>query len=367
MFANVRSSAMCILFVRFKKERCGKNLHHLDLSGCLYITDLALQTLSSAMGHIPCHMTEDEGQLAASDGHMTFIDKETTNKDDVCADCKENQKIQVYGSWKQRKANPWRETCEAGQNVGPYLKHANGERMRCTGSNQNGCNVSLDECQKNNDCLQRRCDARNDRNVGLVEHGCMTNRKVNGRRCCYSNSGDDTNVPKYTDDADYESEVDETHDQRFDNGNTEIQDMSWIKQGEDHKSETSEACDVDISLQKNASDKIRCRNQISGECRNDRKKMKNMSDYGEIYTSAQEEDMPADYNAEQSFLPEYILLCELNAETDVYTKTNSVDEVDDSELETIGRRSKGKDKFSSRCLEYLSLSGCYQITNDGLK
>lgn len=319
------------------------------------------------MGHIPCHMTDDEGQLTDhqmdSESHMTVICKESTKEDEVCADCKENRKNEVCDSWKQRKAgNPCRET---GQKVGPCLNHANEERMSCMDNKQNGYNVSPDECQKTNDCLQRRCDAktRNDRKAELLEHGCKTDRQVNGRRCCYSNSGDDTNIPKYNHDASYGSKVDQIHDQKFDSGNTDTQDRSWIKQGEGHKGERSEA--IDRSLQKSAIDQIQCTSQISGECRNEN--IKNMSEDGEIYTSALEEEMLVDYNPEQTYLPDYILLCELNAETDVYTKTNSVDEVDDSKLETSGRCNKGKDKFSSRCLEYLSLSGCYQITDDGLK
>lgn len=363
-------------FKGFSKSSCGKMLKHLDLSGCLYITDVALQRLSSALGYPPCHMTE--GQLT---GHMTSEKvpvTETANEEQGCYLCSEDRKKEGRNSEKNNN-----------EDKASGTKHSScctsGKKMI---EKENFCDESknkLEQCRKESQC----------------ERGTSCpwkSRKHPGCRCCGGSKEKEGKFPKKEEENFVETSAQkEAHNVQLDNGNKESQDRSWIKQ--DHccqgqRSKTPEVGKRDMP----ETDVHHCPQNMHDNHQMDmRESIDRSSEQLETVPPKKveivgfnNEEKKHDLPPGQTFLPEYImpvffserfrntLMISADTSQDIDTIRAVVESgkekgvpVDPKGTAEKGvaldqqRNPEGKELWS-RPLEFLSLSGCYQITDEGL-
>lgn len=339
----------------FKKGSSGKKLRHLDLSGCLYITDQTLQRLSSALGHIPCHMTETVDQVT---DHVTKPDRESANENEGCVNCQERRKNGSYESEKQeRKVNSCRLSSNKVMTFVGCGKEVIEESRR---DNANKCCRLGEECDGRLSpdngmtfCSSRGCDKRFDCKWARNKNGC----------CCCDNDDRLSTVNRETPQV---ADTEETHDEKFDNEITDTQDRSWIR-GEGHTNEMSRTENNDLSTKEN--DQYR---EIHDDAyqtatqTQDQKNIKNLNrgpdcDVGIVPNNViiQTESTPG-----QTYLPDFFFLPNLKPEKD-----GGIDAENKTVLPVVTSDGindiEGADN-SDRALEFLSLSGCYQITEEGL-
>ncbi|XP_045165355.2 F-box/LRR-repeat protein 5-like [Mercenaria mercenaria] len=363
-------------FKGFKKEGSGKKLRHLDLSGCLYITDQTLLKLSSALGQVPSHMTETEEQVSdhvTKEGHVTKPNKESANKDEGCPDCKEKIKNESFGYENPTNLESCNVvTCQKQWNTVTSDKDLNKERNRsnekkCCEKSKRECNVSADGYLSASDCMQgskcwasKDCDTRKD----SVQLYCK-NARQNTCGCCCNNK---ENLLPCNNITEHVTATDEPHDQKFDNEYTESQDRSWIKQTEDNVVERSETINDDLLIQENdqAGEKFDDAQQTCTR-RQDEKNIRNLNrgSHVKVEIVPDIKIIQTESSPKQTYLPEFFFLSNLRVERDSDTETQvNIVVSGEKKNDIVGTPYISEEP--SRALEFLSLSGCYQITDVGL-
>lgn len=356
-------------FKGFKKASCGKMLRHLDLSGCLYITDLTLQRLSTALGQISCHMTKGEGQLV---DHVTPVEDrvtESVNEDNGCEKCNENRKNEDKRGCMKVKTGKNIDIGKNGQEIcqGTFSVSQSKEERFVEGTKE--C------CDRGTSCAGDQGNQRARRNPEC--------------RCCHGNHKKEEKLSEQQHDKGELSQPNPTDEIQLNNGNKESQDRSWIKQGHSDKGESLRTSDNDISTESEGIMKsctkthqalplIQEVKQISTKVDHQRDRDSCKQVVVETYT--QQSNQLNIYSAEeiinqntpgQTFLPGYIFQAwNMEKVTDTVTPNISQHPNESSVTSSVQacKTVPGNEgpEVLSRSLEFLSLSGCYQVTDTGL-
>lgn len=316
------------MYFRFNKEGCGLKLRHLNLTGCLYITDLTLSRLSSAIGQIPCHMT---------DSSQTLTNQIPAQKDPDSCSTRMNGCLEV-GCLNQEAANE-----ETSGDCECVASHA-----AC--SREGPCAVRLSSagcCVQTTTSRQRSCSGQG--SAGC--HGCwrartqssdrgrQTHNRQAGTGCCHGN-------PPAVD----------CH------GNTSLYLTDgypqalprWTGSTEEHLEELPDKLDK-VTLHPTRSEQTHQTTQP------------NLSNPSKSYDI--NEMTPSDVNPGHTGLPDIILFTSRED-----TRHN---EKSDTALPCVAGRTRPQERGenvtergrdgTARRLEFLSLSGCYQVTDEGLQ
>ncbi|XP_052780800.1 F-box/LRR-repeat protein 5-like [Mya arenaria] len=323
-------------FKGFKKGNCGHKLRHLDLSGCLYITDLTLSRLSTALGQIPCHMTDSSSVI----GHAERLEEDETKnrvKETIVekseTDAPEKKSMVSSCNDQQKSAFRLNKCC------GKDLKSQSASHSHCTRAGPckigSGCDVGLPN--------------RGSRRRSLSCGGCgnMCGRDEPEMTCDVgSRQIEVKNL------AETQKSVQNKLRDALDPGKGNRLPPAWTGSTVENLEILNESIlNVTIDIQPS--------NTTKSKAQTDLKKSHKFF-----------ENTPSDLNLAQTQMPDFILFPKW--ETEVMEKSEN--ELNQSQItETKHRLLDCKDNDnpgqtgSGRILEFLSLSGCYQITDEGLE
>jgi hypothetical protein len=293
---------------------------------------------------------------------------ESANEEEGCADCKEERKNGSYEFEKQEKK---RNRCQMlssnkvmnPDGIGKELMHE-GKRdntNKCCGLDQDDDGrLAPDKGKSRNCCSSRGCDKKFEDNVPDFKRA----RNKNGCRCC----GNDANLPILYEETPHVVDTYETHNEKFDNDDTDTQDRSWIK-GEGHADEVTLTVNDDLSTEENDPYKEGYDVTVHQTTtqRQDEKNIRNLNrgtEY-EVEIVPNNEIIQTESSPGQTFLPDFFFLPNVRPERD-YDLDVEVKTVLPVVSSGVKNDFEG-DEDPNRALEFLSLSGCYQITDEGLE
>lgn len=409
----MKINVVYIMFVySFKKGSCGEKLHHVNLSGCLYITDLTLQRLSAATGHAqslsqaPQTMTNSELEEAETSGNE---ENKVLEEKEVCLNCQRSQKNFSDSCVKG--------TCNADTRARGCSTYVN-EKQNCCRLRRKCCKLELKSANTSHELCSRAgpCQAK-ESNLGCcdieVEAQPVKPCYLNSNKCeecdsqsSYSKSSSQQKKEKVCSNGGSEK-LDVRNSEKLSHRNdkgqgsrtkSDLCDLYASRHGDDdQKSRMNHdqgdlptfCSDTEITVYgslvqewqgctvENLSTLSETEAGTTIQIIPKDGKIPGVKEMNQLNLKNFEEGTPVDYNPGQTYLPDFILLRNITFTESKEEKVETEKLIADPVLDGLekGRNQTNSDQTVTtkgtdepwRCLEYLSLSGCYQITGEGLR